>query len=342
MRGRKDAKEQRLYALLRGVHWCPAFAPGEFRETCRRWPKGYGVQASEHLHGRRPRHRLFAFKNPVCAWLRPDVVDPKGWMVYEAQLKDLFHFSQWQARARGLKPGDPAAHLPKDLLAAWDDPVLPPEYYEMFPADYLQWGMRHFMHVHTISLPGYPWTRFELELDDQGLGTTLTEYILYLTHRFHVLARGVRRTQPAADRAFAKVVASGILNDEHGTPPPSQEHRDAVVRTYLEETEEWREANLEVIPVWYRERWIGGRIVKLTKYAMVEGWRRKRESGKSYNSVNNSVSVSDSDSDVPVKVSTAKGMRRAFGILDACMAEEAATAKAKKARGMESSQGGGR
>ncbi|KAL2285924.1 hypothetical protein FJTKL_07416 [Diaporthe vaccinii] len=153
------------------------------------------------------------------------------------------------------------------------------------------------MHVMTISLPGrYPWTNFELELDDQGLGTTLTEYILYLTHRFHVLARGIRRTQPAADRAFAKVVASGILNNEPGTPPPWQENRDAVVRTYLEETKEWREANLEVIMVWYRERWIGGRIVKLTKYAMVEGWRRKRESGKSYNS------VSDSDNDLPVKV----------------------------------------
>ncbi len=117
-------------------------------------------------------------------------------------------------------------------------------------------------------------------------------------------------------------MASGILTDEPGTPPPEQGDRDAVVRTYLEESKEWREANLELIPVWYRERWTGSRIGKLLKYAMEERRRHVRESGKSYNS----------DSDGPV-TAIAKDMRRAFGTLDTWMAEDAAAAKAKKARG---------
>jgi hypothetical protein len=139
---------------------------------------GYGVQASKYLHGRRPRHRILVSKNPVSAWLRLDVKKPKGWMVAAAQLEDLFCFSQFQARARKLRPDDPAAYLPKDLLAVWDDEVLPPEYYDTFPADYLSDGADHFLHVQTICLSGWdPDPRFKQNVDAQGLGTTLVDTV---------------------------------------------------------------------------------------------------------------------------------------------------------------------
>ncbi len=136
--------EQRLHALLRDVHWCPALrsrhVPGDMS------PPAQGLRrAGERTSAwEETQSTCFAFKNPVCPWLRPDVVDPKGWMVYEAQLKDLFHFNQWQERVRGPEPGDAAAPLP-ELLAAWDDPVLPPEYYDTFPDNYLRSGVRRFM-----------------------------------------------------------------------------------------------------------------------------------------------------------------------------------------------------
>ncbi|KAH8756117.1 hypothetical protein F5883DRAFT_570394 [Diaporthe sp. PMI_573] len=305
-----------------------------FRETCRRWPMGYGVQASKYLRGRRPRHRILVSKNPVSAWLRLDVKKPKGWMVAAAQLEDLFCFSQFQARARKLKPDDPAAYLPKDLLAVWDDEVLPPEYYDTFPADYLSDGADYFLHVETICLSGwYPYLRFKQNVDAQGLGTTLVEYILYLTHRFHVLARAVRTTQAAADRAFAKVVASGILRRDGGTattPSFSQEDCDAVLLAYLKETAAWREGNMKLIPVWYRIQWTGKKIDELLMHTLLAQGRRKRELGEKCD--NHDDSDSDSDlSDGPRKsgrprMSTSRDMRRAFGQLAAWLAEEKETA----------------
>ncbi len=68
---------------------------------------------------------------------------------------DLFRFAQWQACIRKLEADDPAASYPKHLLAAWDDPVLPAEYYASFPRDYLRDSASRSMGMVTASLPGY-------------------------------------------------------------------------------------------------------------------------------------------------------------------------------------------
>ncbi len=109
-----------------------------------------------------------------------------------------------------------------------------------------------------------------------------------------MLARAVRTTQAAADRAFAKVVASGMLRRDGGTattPSFSQEYCDAMLLAYLE-TAAWREANMKLIPVWYRIQWTGRRMDELLMHALLAQGRRERELGeKCYDD-------DDSDSDL--------------------------------------------
>ncbi|KAH8761603.1 hypothetical protein F5883DRAFT_647063 [Diaporthe sp. PMI_573] len=127
------AREQRSLAVLNEARWPPAHAPGTFRATCQKRPVGYGVGSKRITDwGHRPWARLFIHENPICAWLRADIVNPKGWMVYEAQVRELMHFRLWQYRVRGL----PVPEELRDL----DDAVLPPEYYHKFPKGYLRYG----------------------------------------------------------------------------------------------------------------------------------------------------------------------------------------------------------
>jgi hypothetical protein len=185
-------------------------------------------------------------------------------MVYEAQVKDLKHFRVWQYRIRDL----PVPEELRDL----DDAVLPPEYYQTFPKKYLSDGCHHFMWVQTSCVESLPFTLFSpKEPKRQSFGTELVEYILYTSHCFHFKARTVRKTQHGAERAFEKVLTSGILEDpKAGTPATPWSRCKAVLREFLKDTCEWREANLDLVVLWYREKWSGSTMNELKNHSHKE------------------------------------------------------------------------
>ncbi|RYC54328.1 hypothetical protein CHU98_g11878 [Xylaria longipes] len=241
---------------------------------CRHWPKGYYVRTSRWLDwGFRPLHRLILTKNPVCAWLPPDVMRPKGWMVLEAQLQDVKRFMQFQYRIRRL-PVD------KERVGEVDDSDLPPEYYDSFTEDYLYNGYRNFLRTKCSVVKGSLKVEFNLrDPTRQDPETTCAEYILYLAHRFDVVADPVHATQRSAERAVETIRASGILDEVEVDTVDLRCRRDAALREYIHATTTWREALAELSPLWYRVKWAGRQMFNLCWHALRANSRKEKAVG---------------------------------------------------------------
>lgn len=280
--GEDDAdreREKHYLGMLRTFKVRPAYVPETFRAMCERGQKGYSVRPDRILrHGNRPWDRIVMGENPTCAWLRPDVVEPKGWMVYKAQVQDHMQFLLWQSRVRRRQVfEEDLREMEKAIGCDLGDPVLPPEYYDDFPKDYLSDGYSHFMWTQTSCSQKQPFLSFDKDdPNSQGPLTTLAEYILYLTHCFHVKARAVRKTQSGAVEAFKAVLASGILDEPEAITPGTQtSQRNAILRKFVDSTKDWREANLDFMQWWYREKWAGTTMNMLKEIAMHGSLSRK-------------------------------------------------------------------
>lgn len=98
-------------------------------------------------------------------------------MLYKAQVQDRMQFLLFQIRVRGWQvPEEDIREMEEAIGGDLGDPVLPLEYYDDFPENYLNSDYSHFMWIQASCVESKSFHIFDLDdPESQGPGTTLAE-----------------------------------------------------------------------------------------------------------------------------------------------------------------------